>query len=531
MIDPTFRTPRPRSNAHALFLAIAPCALFATTLVATGCGSSDSGGSTTDTGTSTDGAASDTSTTDSGTGDTAKTDTGTTDSKTGDTGTTKDTSPADVGPPPTGTKLVAGDFNIVGVTSDDYVIVFDNGSNALQAIPLAGGPAKTIDDSPDAASIQGKVVFSWHGVDADNIGGLTTWTATGGAKTVSTASRASIAAASDDGTSIAYTDAAVSAGTGNLVKSALDGTGKVTVSAVTITDSCTVTIQRAGTRFVASYCEAATGGATVASFDDTGTKATLLADAKQFFTFDKAATKVFVMSSAGAASIVPLAGGTATAIDTAVDFGMIRPDGTGVLYRSGASLKKASATGSDITTLVASGVAGLGELSPDGNFIAYVGSSDSTTGLTDAFLASTITAGTPTTLNAATTTDLSNFGAMFTADSSHVLFSTDVDSDSSGTLKTQAVSAGTARTIGTAAWYALVATGAKVAFTDGYVAGSGGDPDRADLRVVDTATTAAPTLVQSSINVSFGLSTAKDKVVYSYTLVPDSMGVYVNAIP
>ena len=566
MTDPTFRFFG--FARRGTLLAGGSCALILAAIAAPGCSSksvdtndeSDTGGAS-DTGASTDTAKGDTATGDTNTGsDTAVGDTGTT-TDTGtatdggtDTATTTD-GPVDgatdgsgdaardgsadgstdvsidAGPAPLGTKIATGDFSLQGVTTDGYAIVTENISNALQAIPLAGGAAVTIDAASSSVAVRGKVVFSWHAVDTNGIGGLTTWTASGGVKATATTTFADVAAANADGSTIAYLDAATAAGPANMVFSLADGTGKKTLDAVNLS-FCAPDLRYAAARPIASYC-ATSATVTVASWDVTGgTKVTLQTTGKSFST-DTAGTKVFLVSASGAASVIPITGGTATAVDTGVAAGAMLPDGTGVVYRMTAeSIKRSPLPTVAPITLVTSGAKSFLGISPDGANALYRNAFVASSRLSDLFMASTLTPGTPTTLNAATTTDPTYFGDTFTTDNSRVMFATDVDTTTGlASLKVKPVASGSISTISTAAWWAMAATGSKIVFDDGFVAGSSTTPSRGDIRIVDAATTAAATLLVTKADAFFLLSPAKDKLVYTYTFVPANQGLYVGALP
>jgi hypothetical protein len=434
---------------------------------------------------------------------------------------------------PFGTKLAGGDFNLLAITTDGYAIVqVKTGTKPVQAIPLAGGAAVTIDATSEDVLVSGKTVFSWHGLDADGIGALVTWTAAGGPKATATKTFDGIAAASADGATVTYIDSAAASGKGNYVVSAPDGSGKKTLDGVDLS-VCNIDMRYAGARPIAQYCKSA-ASPLIASFDPTsGVKATLLASSAKIFDVDAAGAKVITITAGGALATIPAIGGTATPIDTGVAIGAITPDGTSVVYRMTAeSLKRSSLTTPAPTTLVATNVTAFLDLSPDGAWVLYRNTRASATGLTDLFLASATTPGTPTTLNAATTTDSLNFGSNFTTDLSRVIFATDVVTATGvAALKVKPVSGGSVATVSTAAWWALAGTGSKIVFDDGFVAAAGTAPARGDIKVADTATGAAPTLLQTKADALFQLSPARDKVVYTYSFVAADKGLYVGTLP
>jgi hypothetical protein len=587
MTQPSFRFFRSTSS-FASFAGALILASFATA----GCGSSDSGGTTddTDTGTTDDSATTDTAKGDTAKGDTAVVDTAVpteggidgaadspadvkTDATEGGTDGGTDavseggtdaadatavdsasdavldavsdvaidapdvaldvsTDALDGGVAPFGTKLAAGGLDIRGITADGYVIVQERtGTKALKAIPLSGGAAVTIDAASADSLVTGKTVFSWHGLDADGIGALVTWTAAGGAKATATTTFSGIAAADGDGTTVTYLDAATAAGTANYVVSAPDATAKKTLDTVDLS-FCNIDMRYAALRPIAQYCKTS-ASPLIASFDPTaGTKATLLASSAKLFDVDAAGAKVLTVTAGGALAVIAATGGTPTAVDSGVAIGAILPDGNSVVYRTTAeALKRSPVPTVAVTTLVATNVTAFLDLSPDGAWVVYRNARNTSSGLTDLFLASSTTAGTPTTLNAATTTDINNFGNTFTTDNSRVIFGTDALTSGVAALKVKPVAGGSIATLSTAAWWALAGTGSKVVFDDAFVAAAGTTPARADLRIVDSATTTTSTLLQSKIDALFWLSPAKDKVVYTYSFVAADQGLYVGALP
>jgi hypothetical protein len=181
------------------------------------------------------------------------------------------------------------------------------------------------------------------------------------------------------------------------------------------------------------------------------------------------------------------------------------------------------------TTLVGSGVTGLHGISPDGAHALYYSRMDAQTLVSDLYLTSTTTPGATTTLSSAESAGV--FGDAFTADGSHVLYGTDVDtSTQTMTLDALSVGGGSPVALTTTGWVIWAATGAKVVFADHY-AWSGTGP-HADVRVVDTSKGEVATLVQSQADPDIFLSPAHDQVAYTYSLESGpQMGLYLADIP
>ena len=117
--------------------------------------------------------------------------------------------------------------------------------------------------------------------------------------------------------------------------------------------------------------------------------------------------------------------------------------------------------------------------------------------------------------------------AGFTRDSSQALTMTFVSaSDMTGTLTGWPVAGGASRAIDPAVLSWGPAKNARVVFTDNSMTTT------ADLKVVDLATAAEPTLIVSQAHTGWALSPAGDKLVFSWSqVIGPSAGIYVVAVP
>jgi hypothetical protein len=98
-------------------------------------------------------------------------------------------------------------------------------------------------------------------------------------------------------------------------------------------------------------------------------------------------------------------------------------------------------------------------------------------------------------------------------DSTHALFYTAIK-QGAGTLNVQPVTAGAASAVlGTGVWEDFATSGAKVVFNDNYNRATGS----ADLRSVDTSTTATPTLIVTQADGNFYLNAAKSTLIYTWS--------------
>lgn len=498
-----------------------------------------------DTGTTpVDSSTTDSATVDSSTGDTALTDvtdsvvvtdTATTDTDSGDTdsGTV------------TGTLLASGTVSLQGITSDNYVVYADS-AGTVYAVPLTGGTAQTVGTGVARVLVSNKAVFVWGTTDGYGFGTLRVWTAANGTKSIGTKSLAPstsasyafyTAVSSTDGTWAMFTDGGVGGVSDRadikIIKT--DGTGLKTIftqyfvydgTSTSYADNCAPLMGYVGTRFITSHC---TPG-TTASFDASsvdptvGTATSLGTGLGAYWSADDAGSKVALVTSAGSLRLVPMAGGTATIIDSGVANAMFTHDGTYVVYRTSANALKRSPTSSaSPSTLIASGVATiLSGVSGNDKFMLY--SSGTTAGAYDIRLASTSTAGTGTVLYGSSLGEV--YGDAFTADSAYALWFQSVASDV-GTLTTAPTTGGSSFSLGTSTWLNWSGLGSKVVWNDGYSATT----TKATIRSRDLASlTGTITTIAANADRTFLVTPAKDKIVYTMS-GGSADGLYAAAVP
>ena len=237
-------------------------------------------------------------------------------------------------------------------------------------------------------------------------------------------------------------------------------------------------------------------------------------------------TAVLVSAPAGLTGY-PIAGGASMLIDPAGGFGAFTNDGLSVLYTTPANeLKRATLGAPSPTTLATSGFAGFRSKSPDEKWVLGYTMPGARADVGDLYLASTMTPGTPTTLNTDLTAGL--FGSDgFTADSSHAIYYTDIAAGV-GNFFALSTSGGMPKALSTNVWLHYAGLGSKVVFNDNYDSGN----DTADIRVVDTAQAAPATVLVSVAGSDFFIAGSKDKVVYVWNYLAGSMtGLWVTPIP
>ena len=446
---------------------------------------------------------------------------------------------------PHGNQLVPGaTLALDGVTSDDFVIYTDTASNTAYAISLAAGSKPislgTVDGNNDVA-VNGKVVLIGTTVsNQTGVGAVSVWTSAAAAPTpLSTSTFVGAYAVSADGSHVAFLDGVDATGsTGAIAVAGSDASGKATlVSSVDLTNNnCVPSMLYGGAHVVASYCLVAAGDAgaadagadaavnvnvaTVSSFTTPSwTPVSIATNVTSSIAVDAAGTKVLVNGAAGTVAY-PIGGGTAVTIDATGALGVLTSspgaltkDGSHVVYPTPATALERAPTTAPAAPTQLDAARKFGDVlgfSPDENW-AIGALTAGAQGQSDLYLASATTAGSAITLSAASTSQL--FGDAFTVDSSHALFYTAIK-QGAGTLNALAVTGGGAPTVlGTAVWEDFATSGAKVIYNDNYNRTTGS----ADLRSVDTSTTATPALVVTQADGNFFLNTAKSTLIYTWS--------------
>jgi hypothetical protein len=423
------------------------------------------------------------------------------------------------------------------VTADGYVAFSDDAASHLYATSLGGG---TIQDlgalgSKFWVTVVGDVVFAWSNVSAQGVGSLSTWSSASGVHAVAPASYGLVATASSDGSQVLFIDGMNAAGqVGDVSLARVDGSSATTLVPGAYVAGCYPQLAFAGAYALVSHCSSAPGdqpSATITSFALSGGAGKNLASGAENDLSTSAAGTQVLFSTGGGISVAPSAGGAAVLLDKSGFLGQLSADGQTAYYSTvDHAFRRASVSSLASVTLVGSDFGGLYALSADEQWALYYWNMSSTG--SDLYMASTATAGTPRTMSGTTTAAI--IGDSFTADSSHALFVSDLDTcTNAGTLQALATSgSGSPASLGTGAWLDRAAADGKVVFNTGYVPTGGLRYGRADLEVVDTNAGGAPTTLVSQADAVFALSPAGDQVVYAWSVRPGSAaGVYVQTLP
>jgi hypothetical protein len=439
-------------------------------------------------------------------------------------------------PPPTGTLLVAGNsLSARGVTSDGYEVYSDDAARELYAIPVAGGAAQTIAalGSNFWVTVVGQVVFAWSNVTSANVGALTVWSSTQGAHAIAPASFGILGASSADGTQVLFVANVDAQGTsGDVYVAETNGSASTRLLQNQQLAGCFPQLGFAGSYAIASHCDAARGAgpsSTISSFRSPAwTQADLMGSAENIWSADTAGTMVLV-STGGGVQVVPIGGGAAKTIDPSGFIGQLIAGGQTAVYGTTSGALRRSSTVTPSPTTLAPSFGGFYAVSPSQDTVLYY--ETTTSAGSDAYLSSTLAAGTPVTVSSKASGAV--LGDAFTMDSTYALYSSGSDvCTGSASFSAFPVSGAPAILLGHGVWGDLSGAGATVVYNDNYIATGGLRFGRADIESVNLATGTQPTLLVSQADAVFDLTPARDKVIYSWTVQPGTLaGLYVLSLP
>ena len=494
---------------------------------------------------------------------------------------------------------------------------------SIYAVSVAGGsPKKIVDlittgggEFSYSINPNSNVVLTFPGLSKLGVGQVHVWTAAGDDHLLANLSYFLSVSVSSDGKSVMYANNVTTNGLeGDIYVAGTDGSNPTAlVKGISLQGACAPVAGFSGSYVVASYCslpQASDGGAPEAGEPDGGavdagspdagpaTVATLsnfaspgwtqttmltnlplapkscgtaatMANGQSILTScglwsgDKGGTRVALATASGDLQVLPLPTGAPIMVDTlgpnAFDFFM-RPDGMGVLYTTSTKALKSSPLPAAAPKMLATGIGGITQLSPDNNYVLYYDNRDSTTGIQDLYMTST-SGGTPVTL--ASTMNAITFAVDFTTDSKYATWYANalqlpVPSGAStspglvGDLTTTPVAGGKNNTVETVVWSNLSAAGSKVVFQDNYAPfinppspGLG----IADILSVDVSGSATAKLICAQADATGAggpfLTAAGDQIIYTFSRSgagagdagagpdagPDLNGLYVVPVP
>lgn len=457
---------------------------------------------------------------------------------------------------PAGNKVLATTTqSVLGVTGDNQVVIYDPTAKSLSAVPLAGGTATSIgpfDNQQDYVAIAGNIVVLAQGGSQSNPAGtLTLWTSAGGAKKVGSATYGGYPGSgaldvSSDGKYVLYTENAT-ATTADIYVAGTDGSSPTKlVGGTSVGNACAPILYFAGDDAVVSYCTAqpdpdastmnvATVAAITGAPNWQTTQTFANGDAANFVVAraGASASQVAFVTSAGL-QVEAIGGTTPTTIDANGVSGMFNHAGTSVIYQDASgNVWTSPVAAAAPAELVGASVAQTLALSSDDKWLEVA--ENFSHGNTDMYLVSTTASGADGG-NALTTldgmTDGANFGDAFTADNSHALFFTGINSNATGSYMSLGLPpSGAAKAITMTGWVGYATSAAKVVYSDNWSM-AGAFEGHADIHAVDLSGTAAPTTLVSAADASFYVTADKSKVVYSWHGCPGAAeGIYSIAAP
>jgi len=527
-----------------------------------GCGSSSSNSPADAGGSMMDSSSMEDSPTESGATDSAPSDSASTDSGKADAGS--DAAMLDCGKtPPTGTQIVASTEPLVlqgrGLTSDGYAFYEDTNTQVLYAVDTAGGAPANLGPMTSQGGtfyLNGGRAALFMPAPADpatSIGVLTAWSAASGPTVMSSSILAFDAYnynydVTMDGAYVAYF--AFGGGNATLTISTIDGqTKQALVPNIDLSNqSCLPFVQFVGDTLVAYYClatpvpdsGAAAGALTIASFAVTSsnfaaiTPVTLVNlpaptqnNPLQYpDPVSPDGTKLLVPASSGLA-LYPIAGGPPTTIDANGAGGGFTPAGDVVYGTTGGALMRYSgADAGSPLTLESSGGQFVRSFSGDGNWL-QTATNVSSSGLTDVWLASAMTPGSPT----SEWGQLSAEAFGFTADSRYEAFATNIPSTFGITtfdFYASPVSGGSATKILSSAGTLWFTSGSKLVTNVNVDKTTGA----ADIESVDLSNPSAATTLVAQADPNFFYAGASNKVVYTWYCAPNSTaGIWAVTAP
>jgi hypothetical protein len=438
-----------------------------------------------------------------------------------------------------GSQIVVGnDLTVYGVTTDGYVVYYDHTHSSVNTVAIGGGTPNVV--AANAGTnfqiyTAYEVVLVWTNTNASGVGGLVSWSALDGSHTLSSASYSGYAAVDATSRYIMYTtnvNAAVTPVALDVVGSLTDGTS-VSALEQSVQPPPYLYFSIEGSHGVINYLPTTGGVLKVNTFALGQWTNTAITSADNLIVqaVDSAGTELLVTDAAtNTLEVFPMTGGVGSGIATNLlaspsigSVALLTGNGKSAIFAgsAGATLDLSPVT-TPSTSVLANGTnLTLDLLSPDGaRLVAYGGATPSV------YVGSATTLGNLTVLCPS-----ANFGGTsFTNDSSHVLFVPNFNIGSSGVgpLNSYSVATGTSTMIDPAINLFQPTGTSKAVFSDNLTATTN------DIKVFDSATTAAPELIIASAQPSWivGQKAGVDNLVYSWSVTPGAnAGIYVTPVP
>ena len=444
------------------------------------------------------------------------------------------------------TQVVKGAAVMLGIAGDQivYLVPAAAGGGALNAVPVAGGaPAKITDlGANDNAVVRGGAVAIYTAA-TNGVGTIGIWTKANGLKSnVATGSTVGFFTATTDGTTVAFSVGTTSANnkptsTGVAVTSSANPTNTAVLTGTTAVNlaatNCAPDVSFVGNVLYAAYCTGTTTTTTAARLMkvDGGT-ATRIDGNKSIQPYWQAAkngSKLFVIGTApnNEGRIIDPAGPTVTALENAVEDGVMADDGSAAIYRTTAGALKRGTGAAAATTLVAANVKGFLDFSADkSKVLFYQLDPAGQFQLVDIRLADTTTANqTPTdVVNTATTLPIG-----FNAPGSQVLWMSD-PGQTGLLLKTKPTAGGTEKQLAKDVFGGNPAPSGTSVVLLGNLQQQG-QLNLVDLSVVDSVAGGTPAAVANGKSVPDNQIRFKDKTLVFVSVDQTAGGLYTATLP
>ena len=443
---------------------------------------------------------------------------------------------------PPGNRLLQGNYAVIGVTSDDHLVVADRDKASIGELPAAGGDLQVLFTNVDFGRINREVVgaffFFWQYTNPRAaIGRLSWWSAATGTRQVADQSFAGQVTLTSDGTRIVFTANATPDGYGDLIGASADLSSMQTLASHVdvLADSACATANNfvfRGETLLVAHCESATPPAALTAFDAGWKAVDLIPNLHDPGSWQLANESVFAVDSERKLYAVPLGGGAPVLIDGGVSTDVDNsigtdvspfPDGSGVIYATLSptrALKQATLAGPTPRTLVDGDAVGVRQLSGGGRLALYYAQEDASNQTSDLRLVAP-SGGPVLTVEPQPIAS----AAFFTADDSAVLYTTDLDPSNNNTSKLWShptAGPGDSTLVASAVYDWALLPGAGLLFNDHYLPSG-----VADLHLVDIGH-GRPTQLVDGADAAWVLDRARAYVIYSFN--PFSQGVYSIAL-
>ncbi len=421
--------------------------------------------------------------------------------------------PPDTGvtPPATPQQLTAGaQIELIGVTSDDYVIYANGVGQNLYALSLVAGstPVQIGAGIGQGATISGRVVFATPFPTGAAQTTLTVWSSTsGGPHTTAASGLSSRRIASVDGKSVIFERTNAQGGT-DLFGAPVDLSASTVLTSGGGNIGCTLDLFAVSGRIVSRSC--GTSAPTVSSWDPaTWTGTQLFANAGVTVV---SSTSVFSVTTASPYTLasVPLAGGTPLTIASGVTAPTtmsvlspivgVTPDGQTVFYFSNNSVYRSPTTNPAPTLTAAATATGIFAFSADGAWFV------------DGFRTIThVASGMSHTLDPDPSTQ-ETLGEVFTGDLAFVI------AGKASSLVAIPVAGGTEAVLSSVTTHWRAAKGTKVVFYET-------TSNTQQLHVIDPHTPTVDTVIDKNTT-GLALTAERTGIVYTTTA-----GLFFTAVP